>query len=254
MRFLLFSSLFILSVACTNNPDRVPRIGKNLTHRTKDSIHTKQPLKAEDPRVRRHFEELGLVPVSEYAPDIRIDLRYSTDNNFMGMQLYDYIQTAYLQQDVAERLAKAQQQLEALKPGFHLVIFDAVRPRNVQQKMWDALDSIPAWKRGKFVSNPAHGSVHNYGAAVDVSILDSTGNLLDMGAGYDDIREIAYPEKEAFYLAKGMLTQQQVDNRKLLRKVMNGQGFRNIPTEWWHFNACSRNEARRKYPALESEI
>ena len=119
--------------------------------------------------------------------------------------------------------------------------------------MWDALDSIPALLRTEFVSNPQNGSLHNYGAAVDVTICDQQGHSLDMGASYDDIREIAYPRLEKKFLANGELTVDQVENRKLLRKVMASQEFSNIDTEWWHFNACTRAEAKEKFPILEHE-
>jgi D-alanyl-D-alanine dipeptidase len=127
------------------------------------------------------------------------------------------------------------------------LVYDGVRPLSVQKAMWEALDSIPPKQRSKFVSNPANGSVHNYGAAVDLTICDINGKPLDMGAGYDDIREIAYPSKEQFFLSKGLLTEKHIKNRQILRKVMNYQHFKNIPSEWWHFNACSRNEAKKKY-------
>jgi zinc D-Ala-D-Ala dipeptidase len=74
-----------------------------------------------------------------------------------------------------------------------------------------------------------------------------------MGANFDDIRKIAYPSLEAHFLSTGELTKDQIANRVLLRKVMQSQGFRNIPTEWWHFNACSRKEAKLKYVSLETE-
>jgi D-alanyl-D-alanine dipeptidase len=74
-----------------------------------------------------------------------------------------------------------------------------------------------------------------------------------MGAEYDDFREIAFPKLEAQFLKSGELSKQQVDNRKLLRKVMSSQQFRNIPTEWWHFNAFSRITTSHKYQMLETE-
>jgi D-alanyl-D-alanine dipeptidase len=120
--------------------------------------------------------------------------------------------------------------------------------------MWNALDTLRPSERVKFVSNPINKSLHNYGAAVDLTICNSEGKPLDMGAGFDDIRKIAYPSMEAHFLATGELTEQQIANRSLLRKVMRSQGFRNLPTEWWHFNACSRAEAAKKYALLEKEF
>ena len=171
----------------------------------------------------------------------------------MKMKLYNRLKKAFLQKDIAERLVKCQGYLSKLYPDFHLLIYDAVRPLSVQQKMWDALDTISLSERTKFVSNPVNGSIHNYGAAVDLTICDSNGIPLDMGAGYDDIRQIAYPRLEQQFLDSGELTSEQVENRKLLRKVMASQRFSNIATEWWHFNACTRLEAKEKYAILLTE-
>jgi len=178
---------------------------------------------------------------------IRVELKYATADNFMGIVLYDSIDRLYVQKDVAVKLKKAQELLKKSHPGLSLLIYDGVRPLSVQQKMWDALDSIPVKERTKFVSNPKNGSIHNYGAAVDLTICDESGIPLDMGAGYDDIRKIAYPSLESEFLQKGELTEQHIRNRKLLRSVMSQAGFYNIPTEWWHFNSCTREEAKRKY-------
>jgi D-alanyl-D-alanine dipeptidase len=171
----------------------------------------------------------------------------------MRQRLYKRIDKAFLQKDVAERLSKSQDYLSKLDPNLHLLVYDAVRPISVQWEMWKALDSIPEKERVKFVSNPINRSVHNYGAAVDLTICNSKGEPLDMGANFDDIRKIAYPSLEAHFLSTGELTKNQIANRVLLRKVMQSQGFRNIPTEWWHFNACSRKEAKLKYVSLETE-
>lgn len=182
---------------------------------------------------------------------IKLDLKYASADNFMKMRLYDTLTKAYLQKEVAERLGRCQEFLTAINNNLYLLVYDAVRPISVQKKMWDALDSIPVSQRVKFVSNPANGSIHNYGAAVDLTICDGRGIPLDMGAEYDDIRKIAYPSLEAQFLNSGELTQKQLDNRKLLRKVMTSQNFRNIPTEWWHFNAFSRDIVKLKYAALK---
>jgi D-alanyl-D-alanine dipeptidase len=192
-----------------------------------------------------------LIDLQIVDPSIRIDLKYATTDNFMKMKLYDTITKIYLQKDVAERLSKCQAFLKTINEDLSLLVYDGVRPVSVQYKMWNALDTIPVNQRVKFVSNPANGSIHNYGAAVDLTICDKNGVPLDMGAGYDDIRKIAYPKMEAHFLANGMLTLEQVENRKMLRKIMTSQNFRNISTEWWHFNACSREAAKAKYLPLK---
>lgn len=192
-----------------------------------------------------------LVDIQTINPRIKIDLKYATSDNFMKMVLYDTITKVYLQKDVAGRLGKCQDYLTSLNPNLYLLVYDGVRPVSVQYKMWRALDSIPVRQRVKFVSNPANGSIHNYGAAVDLTICDQNGTPLDMGAGYDDIRKIAYPRMETHFLANGKLTNKQLENRKMLRKIMTSQNFRNISTEWWHFNACSRQTAKAKYYPLK---
>jgi D-alanyl-D-alanine dipeptidase len=93
--------------------------------------------------------------------------------------------------------------------------------------------------------------LHNFGAAVDLSIVDEKNNPRDMGCAFDTNDEIAYPSAEARLLSAGRLTQQQVDNRKLLRTVMYKAGFYNIQTEWWHFNSCTREAAWAKYKIIE---
>lgn len=196
----------------------------------------------------------NLIDVTSLNKEIQVALKYTTTDNFMRMQLYTKINKAYLQKDVAERLAKVQSALSKKKPGYRLLIYDALRPVSVQRKMWNALDSIPPAQRGKFVSNPDKRSLHNMGAAVDITIIDDNGNPLDMGAGFDDIREIAYPSLEEKYLNSGELKPQQVENRLLLRRLMQAQGFRQLETEWWHFNACSRIDALKKYKVLHEEF
>lgn len=199
------------------------------------------------------LKNIGLVDIASMDDRIIVDLRYSSTNNFMHMQLYDTLNKAFIQKEVMDRLIKCQDYLDSIKPGFRLKVFDAVRPLGVQKEMWNALDSIPVYRRGKFVSNPYYGSVHNYGCAVDVTICNEDGGELDMGAGYDDFREIAFPSKETYYLATGELTQQQYQNRLLLRRVMRSQLFSNIPSEWWHFNAFSRYAAESKFQILLDE-
>ena len=116
--------------------------------------------------------------------------------------------------------------------------------------MWDVLD-MPIHEKTKFVSNPKNGSVHNYGAAVDITIAFKNGQPLDMGADYDDIRLIAYPRHEKAYLDSGLLSTEQIENRKLLRETMKAGGFSGIQTEWWHFNRYSREVCKTLYPIVE---
>lgn len=195
-----------------------------------------------------------LVSVDQFNTNIWWELKYATSDNFMHRILYDTLEKPYVQIDVARRLAKSQEYLTGRNSNYHLLVYDALRPLSVQWEMWNALDTIPAFERGKFVSNPRNGSVHNYGAAIDVTICNQKRKPMDMGAGYDDIRKVAYPSLESEFLATGEITQEQIDNRKLLRRTLKSQGFSNIPSEWWHFNAFPRPVVKSKYQLILEEL
>ncbi|MBI2270381.1 MAG: M15 family metallopeptidase [Bacteroidetes bacterium] len=201
--------------------------------------------KAEQP-----FIIAGLVNVKQIIPSVLIDLRYSGLNNFMDTDVYGDIANAYLQPDVTEKLAKAQNALREKHPGYNLIIYDAARPLRVQQLMWDSI-KVPKGEKTKYLSNPQYGSLHNYGAAVDIGIADSLGRELDMGTPYDFFGEEASPRREAAMLAEGKLTIVHVKNRQMLRDIMYKAGFFNIQTEWWHFNACTLENAARSYKLIE---
>ena len=246
----LFFLLGILLINCSN--DSLTKVHENDQSNIVDSILSVPKDTTKKVPVDSTFLSF-MTDVQTVNKNIRVELKYATDDNFMKIKLYERIVHAYLQHDVAIRLGKCQDYLTSLQPNLHLLVYDAVRPLSIQKKMWKALDTIPIKQRVKFVSNPANKSVHNYGAAVDLTICDEAGQPLDMGAGYDDMRQIAYPSLEKTFLANGLLTQQQLKNRVLLRKVMRSQKFSGIPTEWWHFNACTREVAAKKYKVLEVE-
>jgi zinc D-Ala-D-Ala dipeptidase len=202
------------------------------------------------PEIELKIIEAGLVNVQEMDSSIVVDLRYSGTNNFMGIDVYEGLKNAYLQPDVAEKLLIAQHLLKSKYPNYNLMVLDAVRPLKIQQKMWD-MTEIPINEKTKYISNPKNGSIHNYGAAVDLTIADEYGEELDMGTPYDFFGELAHPSREAEMIQKGLLTEQQVNNRKLLREVMKKAGFFNIQTEWWHFNSCTRAVAKERYSLIE---
>ena len=249
-RILIIISALVVSSSCSNENSIESEGEIETVYVNQDSIN--QVLRV-DSILESNLSALGFVNLKKVDSAIRIDLRYATDNNFMKTILYDSLRTIYLRSDVATRLASCQRLLDSIKPGHFLLVYDGVRPLDVQKEMWEALDSIPASERGKFVSNPLFGSVHNYGAAVDLTICDVDGVVLDMGAGYDDFRDIAFPSLESKHLKSGELTREQYENRKLLRKVMRSERFFNIPSEWWHFNAYSRRYCDSLFEALQFE-
>jgi D-alanyl-D-alanine dipeptidase len=240
-KFLVVFSVSIALVGCVNNSPHLD---------TQQSKNNPGDCIGEPPRQT----STALVDVTSLAPNVKVQLAYATPDNFMHEKLYFKWKAAYLQKPVAQQLAKAAQYLAQIKPGFQLLIYDAARPLAVQRKMWDALDSIPPKERVKFVGSPYSKSLHNLGCAVDLTLCDQNSVTLDMGAGFDDPRLIAYPIHEARFLKEGLLSQVQINNRVLLRKVMQHAGFIGIPTEWWHFNACTKKEALNRYQVIETEI
>lgn len=200
-------------------------------------------------QIELEMEKLGLVDILSLDSTIKVDLRYSTANNFTGKDMYGELNRCYLQKDVAEKLVKAHAELKRQYPYYSLLVFDGARPVSIQQFMWDSVNLSPL-DRQKYLSNPDNRSLHNYGAAVDVSIIDDKGRELDMGTPYDFFGEMAHPRKENEYFESGELTETQLANRELLRTVMQSAGFSRIETEWWHFNSTSRVRAAEIYPMI----
>ena len=190
----------------------------------------------------------GLTRVGDIQSNLVVDLKYSTSDNITQKDLYGWLSDCYLQPDNAQMLANAQKYLDSLNPGYRIVIWDCARPLSVQMELWSA---VKGKDKTAYVAYPGGGSMHNYGVAVDVSLIDSAGNLLDMGTGFDDMKPLAQPRFEQKYLRSGELSLEQLANRELLRKVMKAGGFWNIQSEWWHFNAGTMDQAKRKYTIIE---
>lgn len=259
--FFLSGILFLVSCASTIEEEQVTLeslesiITEEAADKMQDSLalkKKKEAKKMEISAIEMNLIKAGLVDIQQVDSSIQVDVKYATTDNFMGRVIYKDFPKVYLQPSVAERLGKAQKALQAIDSSLTLLVFDGTRPRSVQQEMWDAMDTIPFSERIKFLSNPANGSIHNFGCAVDLTILDNTtGEWLDMGAGYDDLRKIAYPRHEEKFLGLGELTMDQIQNRKLLRQVMKAGGFWVIQTEWWHFNAYTREKAKELFEIIE---
>lgn len=175
----------------------------------------------------RAAADVELVDVLTLDSSIVLDFRYATSDNFTGQVVYPTVQ-CLLRKPVAERLVAVQKTLRAY--GLGLKLFDCYRPFSVQKKFWEVYPvkgyvAQPVEKNGK----PWKGSVHNRGAAVDLTLVDSEGNELPMPTGFDDFSEKAhrtYTGGDA----------QARANSLLLEQVMGEQGFTGIRTEWWHFN------------------
>lgn len=172
---------------------------------------------------------------------VRLDLRYATFHNISGHDLYCGSERAYLKSMAAEKLRKAIGLLQKEHPELRFVIFDAARPVYAQAQLRKVVAGTPF---SDYVSNPVRGSVHNFGLALDLTLADSSGTLLDMGTDFDSFEDRAGERGEAAALQKGTLTAAQVENRKILRRIMKKAGFIPLPSEWWHFNAIPSKTIR----------
>ncbi len=164
-----------------------------------------------------------LVEVTALDPTLRLEVRYATADNFLGKALYP-VARAFLQRPVAEALVRVHR---ALTPqGYGLLVFDAYRPWSVTRLMWEL---TPPGQRG-FVANPARGSNHNRGCAVDLTLFAlDTGRAIEMPSGYDEMS----PRSASAYTGGSAESRAR---RDALRAAMEGQGFQVEAHEWWHFN------------------
>ncbi len=173
--------------------------------------------------------EAHLVELITLDNTIKLDIRYATDNNFVGKKVYPEAR-AFLQKPAAKALLKVHKKLKEL--GLGLVIFDGYRPWTITKLFWEV---TPEDKR-KFVADPEKGSKHNRGCAVDLSIYDlKTGKEIEMSSGFDEFTERASPDYKGG-------TDKERSNRDMLRKLMESEGFTVNQNEWWHFDHKNWNE------------
>ena len=209
------------------------------------------PKQAQDPDTETTIPSAATIaaPVPP-APVKRRPARYldSLGYLFTGTLLYEDLKEAYLHPAAMKSLKRAQRLLKEQYPGYSLIVYDAARPLSVQQKMWDVVKGTSKYI---YVSNPSRGGgLHNYGLAVDISILDDKGTPLPMGTPVDHLGREAHITEEAVLVAQGKLTEQERENRLLLRQVMKEAGFHPLPSEWWHFNRVSRQTAKERYRVI----
>ena len=175
---------------------------------------------------------------------IRVDLRYAGANNFVGRDLYAPFDCAWLHVQAAEALERVVTWLAARRPDLTPLVLDALRPQRVQQQLWDALEGTGL---RLYLADPVRGSIHSYGMALDLTLVDAHGCELDMGTGFDDMTELSHPALEEGFVRAGRLSDTQVANRRLLREAMLQAGFHGIQTEWWHFDCGDRALVRQTF-------
>jgi len=169
---------------------------------------------------KMNLNDTTFVNLKEYGKDFFYDMKYATSDNFLKTQVYDCAE-CYLRLKTVKALMKANQ--EFVKLGYKIKVYDCYRPLDVQKKMWKIVNNPT------YVADPAKGSIHNRGGAVDITLTDYSGNELDMGTSFDHFGpEAAHDYKN--------LSAEVIANRKLLKTIMQKSGFKTFASEWWHYN------------------
>lgn len=162
-----------------------------------------------------------LVNLKKFCPSIILDIRYATSNNFLGFPIYRSAK-AYVRFPVAIAISNIQKELEPL--GLSLKIYDAYRPYSVTQKMWELTKGSP------FVANPTYGSNHNRGTALDLTLVDLIDSTeVPMPSQYD---EFNYKASHQYF----NIHRSYINNRNLLKRIMEKHGFKANQHEWWHYD------------------
>jgi len=199
----------------------------------------------------RQLADGGYVDVSTVHPGIIVRQMYARDDNFTGRLLYtpELMTRAWLHPDAAKALGRAAEILDSVAPGTRLLVKDAARPMAIQRRMFSAVAGTP---KARYVANPAKGGgLHNFGLAVDITLADAEGRELPMGTPVDHLGVEANIDREAELVAKGVISENERQNRLLLRSVMRKAGFSTIRTEWWHFNLVPLRVAKAKYRLID---
>ena len=204
-------------------------------------------LKAQD--YNKLMEQHGLVDIRSLNSSIKVDLKYSSKDNFIGEDMYGNLNTCYLQRDFARRVAKAQDELTRLHPGYSLLIYDGGRPMSVQRKMYERVANTPL---RIYVAPAKQGGRHNYGVAVDLTIVNDRGEVLDMGTPFDYFGKEAHIGSEDSLIKSGRFKAVVKGNRALLQRVMRSAGMRPYDKEWWHYQELiPMSEVRKRYKRLD---
>lgn len=195
-----------------------------------------------DPKFSSHFFEV--------IPDALVDVNmvYASKDNFMHENMYQSFQKAWLHRQAYEKFSEAKSLLKSKNRGLKFMVYDALRPWRFQVTMFA---KVKGTAQETYVADPDKGSLHNYGMAMDLTLATLDGNALDMGSAFDEFAEVSQPQLEEKLLQAGKLSHAQLENRLFLRELMAASGFISIPNEWWHFNSCSLEEAKKIAPRID---
>lgn len=190
---------------------------------------TAQEIITQEITTEKEPEDDEYVPVNKYIPDIYVELMYATDNNFTGVRIYDFTD-AYLRYGTVKKLANVQKELK--EQGYSLKIWDAYRPFEAQQKLWEV------YPDPNYVANPANGmKKHNLGGTVDITMVAADGSVISMPTEFDDFSLKAdrdYSDIE---------DEEAVKNVMILQNAMENNGFTGYQGEWWDYSDTVEYEA-----------
>lgn len=199
--------------------------------------------------IEKKFIAAGLIDISEIDKSIKVSLVNSdSKKNFFRENYYNGLRKAYLREVVATKLSRAQIILKNKNSSYSLQILDAARPRSVSKAMYEKMKGT---KFEKYVANPAKGSMHNFGIAVDITIVDQNENEIDMGLSPFNKNMIEIYWQYAKMKIGLKMSEEQKSNRKLLSDVMHAAGFYPLSHEWWHFDGMEKDKARQQYKIIE---
>ncbi len=227
MKYLFFPVLFFLLAACNAGVKEKSLPVTEITQPAEKAGQENDPVIATGIPGGVVFDydtsvwtDIGLMDTS-----IIMDLKYATTDNFVGEKMYD-CGRCFLRKAAAEKILMIQKELQ--EKGYGLKMFDCYRPRPIQWKLWEKVPDP------RYVADPKKGSMHNRGAAVDLTIVDSRGKALDMGTAYDFFG----PRAHSTFTD---LPENILANRQRLSSAMVRHGFQPIRTEWWHFSLEGQN-------------
>lgn len=202
--------LLISCFGCRNQPtESNTRLVENAA--VQEIVPAEHPVKIDD---------TTLVNIKDYSSDFVFDMKYATTDNFLQAKVYDCAE-CYLRLKTVKALVAANASF--IEKGYRIKLFDCYRPLSIQKRMWTII-SNPI-----YVADPAKGSIHNRGGAVDVTLVDKNGKELDMGTGFDHFGKESAHDYVKF-------TDTILANRKLLKTIMLQHHFKYMDSEWWHYN------------------
>jgi D-alanyl-D-alanine dipeptidase len=246
-----FLAVFLFACTPEKTVEKPVVITKKIVQVVPDEPTPEPKIEKQLSAMEKYMISNGLVNIQEVDSSIRVKLMYNDTFNFLHIKIYDSLSIAFLPPDIAKKLSVAQHDLKQVNPSLPLIVFDAARPRHIQKLIWDSLKMEPNIKYN-YVATPWDISLHNYGAAVDLSIKDMSKNeLLDMGTSFDFFGQLAEPRYEFRFIKTKELSDTAYKNRLLLRRVMKTAGFNSIPSEWWHFNSCNKDFAAQTYTLIK---